>query len=163
MRVRRVGYLTLVALLAAASAATASSKLAHLIRTKTVACTAKVATISFDPRSGAEIRSGSALLGTASFTSAELSRACTSVPEPVGYVDPGLGSELRRAVGARCTSPNPLRLPVNAITEKGKSVGSNLLLGTGRRMTVIASAVLKNKGDAKASGIYIAHRYCRLV
>jgi hypothetical protein len=56
-----------------------------------------------------------------------------------------------------------VRLHVNAITTNGATVGSNLLLGIGSRMTVIASAVLKNKGDPRASGLYFARRYCSLV
>ena len=53
---------------------------------------------------------------------------------------------------------NPIR------SESGAIVGGNLVVGVGTdpRLRVIASAVLKNKGDPYASRVYRAAAYCKL-
>jgi hypothetical protein len=41
-------------------------------------------------------------------------------------------------------------------------VGSNLVVGIGSPLRVIASAILRNKGDPYGSRVYRAATYCKL-
>ena len=135
------------------------------IGTGTVACSTSGFSISFDPAHRVVVTSGdNKVLASASFTAASLGSQCKRVAEPTGYVNGGLGAEIRKAIAFRCLAGAPIRIHVNPITnEAGKIVGSNLGVGIGApRLRVIVSAVLKNRGDPYVSRVYRSRSYCKL-
>jgi len=135
------------------------------IGTGTVACAMSSFSVSFDPARRVVVTSGdNKVLASASFTARSLGSECKRVAEPKGYADGGLGPEIRKTISFRCAANAPIRIHVNPITdEAGKIVGSNLSVGIGApRLRVIASAVLKNRGDPYASRVYRARSYCKL-
>src|SRR5205085_163476 len=103
------------------------------IGTGTVACSTSGFSISFDPAQRVVVTSGdNKVLASASFTAASLGSQCKRVAEPKGYVNGGLGPEIRKAIAFRCLAGAPIRIHVNPITnEAGKIVGSNLGVGIG--------------------------------
>jgi ABC-type amino acid transport system permease subunit len=158
-------------MLRAAAAAVAIAALAvgfgstTAVRTGTVACSTNSFAISFDPKQRAVVTSSGQVLATASFTSRSLGSSCRRVSEPKRFSDGGLGAEIRRAISFRCAASQPIRIHVNPITNEAgdKIVGSSLSVGIGTtNLRVIASAVLKNRGDPYASRVYRARSYCKL-
>ena len=135
------------------------------VGTGTVACSTSSFSISFDPKRRVVVTSDdNKVLASTSFTARSLGSDCKRVAEPKGYADGGLGPEIRKTISFRCAANAPIRIHVNPITdEAGKIVGSNLSVGIGApRLRVIASAVLKNRGDPYASRVYRARSYCKL-
>ena len=134
------------------------------VRTATVLCATSSFQISFDPKQRVVVTSGGKTLASASFTARTLGDACRRIPEPKGFTDGGLGPEIREKIAFRCAAPEPIKIHVNPIrNEPGKIVGSFLSVGIGApKMRVIASAVLKSRGDPYASRVYRARSYCKL-
>jgi hypothetical protein len=132
------------------------------VQTATVACAAHVVRVDFSPRQRVVVTSGGARLAFASFTRRSLSSSCRRVGEPRDYTSAGLGAEIRRPLAVACTLPSAARIHVNPITgEHDNAIGSSLQVGVGNPLRVIVSAILKNRGDPRASRIYVAKRYCR--
>jgi hypothetical protein len=157
----------LVVLAAAAVAAAASSSVAGAPTrgTATASCAAHSFTMTFDPKRKAVVTDGAHVLATASFTSRALSSRCRRVAEPKRFLDGGLGTEIRARTSFRCLSGRPISVHVNPIrNDAGAIVGSSLQVGIaiGARLRVIASAILKNKGNPYASRVYQAAAYCKL-
>jgi hypothetical protein len=153
----------LVVLAAAALAAPASSSTMRL--TATAVCASHSFTMTFDPKGKAFVSDGRHVLASASFTSRAVSSRCRRVPEPKRFLDGGLGPEIRARTSFRCLANKPIRVHVNSIrNDAGAIVGTSLQagIGTDARLRVIASAILKNKGDPYASRVYRAARYCKL-
>ena len=149
---------------AALAAGFVSSSSSSTVVTGTVACSTRIFEVSFDPARRVVVTSGGKVLASATFTALTLGGSCRRVAEPKAFGDGGLGPEIRTATGFRCAAPAPVRIHVNAIRNtSGKIVGSNLSVGTGGpRLSVIVSAVLKNRGDPNASRIYRARSACKL-
>jgi hypothetical protein len=153
----------LVVLAAAVLAAPASSS--TLRQTATAVCASHSFTMTFDPKQKAFVSDGTHVLASASFTSRAVSSRCRRVAEPKRFVDGGLGPPIRAGTSFRCLATKPLRVHVNPIrNEAGAIVGSSLQVGIGTdaRLRVIASAILKNKGNPYASRVYRAATYCKL-
>lgn len=134
------------------------------LRTATAVCSVRTFVVAFDPKQRVVVSDGDGrVLGSASFTRRSLTGRCRRVTEPKEFVDGGLGREIRRQIAFRCSAPKPIRLHVNPIRDgnTGAVVGSALEVGYGTRFRVIASAVLKNKGDPYASRVYRARAYCK--
>jgi hypothetical protein len=102
-----------------------------------------------------------ARLGLASFTERWVSGACRRVSEPRAFVGK-LGPEVRRPLRLHCAASKPIRIRVNPISDDGAVVGTSFQVGFGDPLQVIASAILKNRGDPYASRIYRDRRYCRV-
>lgn len=130
------------------------------IKNRTVACSARAVTIVFDPNRSVVVRGRPAVLGSATFTAAEINPRCRTIPEPARFLVAGLGAAIGKKVTVRCAAPTPIRLHVNPITENAHVVGTNLLVGFGEQFKVIASAVLKN--ESAASRLYRSARHCRV-
>jgi hypothetical protein len=132
------------------------------VQTATVACAERSVEIEFVPQSRVVVRSSSKELASASFLSRSLSPTCRRLREPHSFTNGGLGPEIRRHVVLRCTVSAGVRLHVNPVfDEHGKVIGTSLQVGTtSNPFRVVASAILKNKGDPYASRIYRAKRYC---
>ena len=153
----------LVVLAALALAAPASSSTARL--TATAVCATHSFTMTFDPKRKAFVTDGTHVLASGSFTSRAVSSRCRRVPEPKRFLDGGLGREIRARTSFRCLANKPIRVHVNPIrNEAGAIVGTSLQagIGTDARLRVIASAILKSKGDPYASRVYRAAAYCKL-
>jgi hypothetical protein len=153
----------LVVLAAVALAAPASSATTRL--TATAVCASHSFTMTFDPKRKAVVTDGTQVLASGSFTSRAVSSRCRRVPEPKRFVDGGLGSEIRARTSFRCLANGPIRVHVNPIrNDAGAIVGTSLQagIGTDARLRVIASAILKNKGDPYASRVYRSATYCKL-
>jgi hypothetical protein len=158
----RVGVV-LACFLAAATVALGAS--APAVRTATAICSAHAFTIVFDPSRQAVVTDGEHVLASATFTSRVVSSRCRRVPEPKRYVGGGLGPEIRARTSFRCLANKPIRVHVNPIrNDAGAIVGSSLQvgIGTNSRLRVIASAILKNRGNPYASRVYRAAAYCKL-
>lgn len=155
----------LLVLAAAAVTAASSSSVAGapVLRTATAICATHSFTMTFDPKGRAVAASGRQALASVSFTSRAISSRCRRVAEPKRYVNGGLGSEIRVRTSFLCRATRPIRVHVNPIrNDAGAIVGSNLVVGIGSPLRVIASAILKNKGDPYASRVYSAATYCKL-
>jgi hypothetical protein len=156
------------AALLAASAAVAAVGFASggsPLGTATAVCPVTSFTVAFDPKRQVVVASGGRLLARASFERRILGRACRRVRQPKAFRDGGLGREIRRALGFRCAASAPIRVHVNPIRDgdhPGRFVGSALVVGIGDPFRTIVSAVLKNRGDPKASRLYRAAAYCKL-
>ena len=153
----------LVVLAAALVAAPASSSTMRL--SATAVCTTQSFTMTFDPKRRAVVSDGTHVLASASFTSRAVSSRCRRVAEPKRFLDGGLGREIRARTSFRCLATKPIRVHVNPIrNDAGAIVGTSLQagIGTDARLRVIASAILKNKGDPYASRVYRAAAYCKL-
>jgi hypothetical protein len=153
----------LVVLAALALAAPASSSTSRL--TATAVCATHSFTMTFDPKRRAFVTDGTRVLASGSFTSRAVSSRCRRVPEPKRFVGAGLGPEIRARTSFRCLATKPIRVHVNPIrNEAGAIVGTSLEAGIGTDATlrVIASAILKNKGDPYASRVYRSSTYCKL-
>jgi hypothetical protein len=153
----------LVALVATGLAAAASGS--RQVSTATAVCATHSFTMTFDPKRQAVVTDGAHVLASASFTSRAVSSRCRRVAEPKRFVDGGLGPKIRTRTSFRCLANKPIRVHVNPIrNEAGAIVGSSLQvgIGTGARLRVIASAILKNKGNPYASRVYRAATYCKL-
>jgi hypothetical protein len=156
-----------VALLAA-SAAVAAAGLASgaspPVGTATAVCPVTSFAVAFDPKRQVVVTSGDRLLARVSFERRILGEACRRVGRPKAFRDGGLGREIRFALGFRCAATAPIRVHVNPIRDgdhPGKLVGSALAVGVGDPFRTIVSAVLKNRGDPKASRLYRAAAYCK--
>jgi hypothetical protein len=156
----------LAVLAAAAVAAAASSSVAGAPAPQTTAaCTTRSFVMTFDPKRQAVVTDGTHVLASVTFRSRSVSSRCRHVGTPKRYDPRGLGAEIRRRISFRCLANEPIRVHVNPIRgESGAIVGGNLVVGIGSdaRLRVIASAVLKNKGDPYASSVYRAAAYCKL-
>ena len=154
-----------LAIVAVAAGTSASSVGAPALGTATAVCAMHSFTMTFDPKRRAVISDDVGMLASATFTSREISNRCRRVREPKAYVDGGLGKEIRSRTSFRCLTTQPIRVHVNPIrNEAGAIVGSSIgaAIGTKARLRVIASAVLKNKGNPYASRVYRAATYCKL-
>jgi hypothetical protein len=152
-----------VVLAALALAAPAASSTTGL--TATAVCASHSFTMTFDPKRKAIVTDGTHVLASASFTSRAVSSRCRRVPEPKRFVNGGLGSEIRARTSFRCLANGPIRVHVNPIrNDAGAIVGTSLQagIGTDARLRVIASAILKNKGNLYASRVYRSATYCKL-
>jgi hypothetical protein len=156
----------LVVLAATAVAAAASSSVAGAPAPQTTAvCAAHSFTMAFDPKRRAVVTDGTHVLASVSFRSRAVSSGCRRVATPKRYDARGLGASIRGRTSFRCLANEPIRVHVNPIRNgSGAIVGGNLVVGIGTdaRLRVIASAVLKNKGDPYASRVYRAATYCKL-
>ena len=153
------------AVFVAAAALAAGFASSGRLGTGTVECSTSSFVVSFDPARRVVVSSSGRVLASASFTARSLGSACTRVPEPKAFVNAGLGSEIRIATSFRCAvAAAPIRIHVNPVrNEAGKIVGSNLSVGTGsKRLSVVVSAILKNRGDPYASRVYRARSACKL-
>lgn len=131
----------------------------------TAVCASHSFTMTFDPKRRAFVTDGTHVLASGSFTSRAVSSRCRPVREPKRFLDGGLGPEIRARTSFRCLANKPIRVHVNPIrNEAGAIVGTSLQagIGTDARLRVIASAILKSKGDPYASRVYRAARYCKL-
>jgi hypothetical protein len=149
---------------AAVLGSTAVAASAPSLRTATAVCSTRAFTVAFDPKRQVLVTDGERALASASFTARTISGRCKRVGEPSAYVSRGLGGEIRARTGFRCATTKPIRIHVNPIRngDTGGVAGSALLVGIGGpRFRVIVSAVLKNKGDPKASRIYRVAAYCK--
>jgi hypothetical protein len=138
---------------------------AREVSTATAVCASRSFTMAFDPKRQAVVSDGTRVLASASFTSRAVSGSCRRVPAPKRYVGGGLGAPIRARTSFRCLANKPIRVHVNPIrNDAGAIVGSSLQVGIGTdaRLRVIASAILKNKGDPQASRVYRAAAYCKL-
>jgi hypothetical protein len=105
-------------------------------------------------------------IGFASFSRRWVATAapCHRAAHPRAYRATPL-RESRGAVRLRCTSPRPITVHVNGIVDGDSPtktpIGNSIVVGFGEPLTVIVSAVLKNKGDPSATSIYTARGYCR--
>lgn len=161
----RQGAAVLVATAAAAFGVAASSGTG--VGTATAACPTRTVAVSFDPKRNVVIGDGLRTIASASFTGATISSRCRRVAQPRGFVDGGLGTVNRTRTSFRCLSARPIRIHVNPIRngDTGKRVGTALQVGiaTARgRLRVIVSAVLKDRGDPRASRLYSAAAFCKL-
>jgi hypothetical protein len=159
----RLVVVLVVAAAAAGSAAAVAA--APTLSTATAVCRTRSFTVAFDPKRMVVVTDGVHRLASATFTSRLISGRCRRVAEPRRYLDGGLGSEIRARTSFRCLATRPIRIHVNPIrNEAGAIVGSSLQVGIGSasRLRVIASAILKNKGDPYASRVYRAATYCKL-
>jgi hypothetical protein len=158
------GVAVLLVLVAAAGFAPADAG-SRNVSTATAVCAAHSFTMAFDPKRQATVSDGEGhVLASASFTSRAISSRCRRVPEPKRYVSGGLGSAIRDRTSFRCLTTQPIRVHVNPIrNDAGAIVGSSLQVGIGTdaRLHVIASAILKSKGNP-ASRVYRAATYCKL-
>ena len=157
----------LVVLAAAAVAAAASSSIAGAPTrlTATAVCATHSFTMTFDPKRKAFVTDGTHVLASGSFTSRAVSSRCRRVPEPKRFVNGGLGPKILARTSFRCLTTQPIRVHVNPIrNDAGAVIGSSLQVGIGTdaRLRVIASAILKNKGNPYASRVYRAATYCKL-
>jgi hypothetical protein len=152
------------AVFVAAAAVAAGFASSGRLGTGTVACSTSSFLVSFDPTRRVVVSSSGRILASATFTTRSFGSACRRAAEPKAIVDGGLGSEIRSAVSFRCATSAPIRIHVNPIrNEAGKIVGSNLSVGTGsKRLNVVVSAILKNRGDPYASRVYRASSACKL-
>jgi hypothetical protein len=151
------------ALAAAVLGAAASGS--RQVSTATAVCGTHSFTMAFDPKRRAVVTDGTHVLASVSFTSRSVSSRCRRVAGPKRYLDGGLGAEIRRAISFRCLATKPIRVHVSPIRDDaGAVVGSSLQagIGTDARLRVIASAILKNKGNPYASRVYRAATYCKL-
>ena len=135
--------------------------------TATAACPVHSFAVAFDPKRNVVVTDGARTLASASFTTRTISGRCRRVAQPRGFVGGGLGSEIRTRTTFRCLAARPIRIHVNPIRngDTGKTVGSALEVGiaaTHSRLRVVVSAVLKNRGDPRASRIYRAAAFCKL-
>ena len=154
----------LVALAAAGLGAAAASG-SRQASTATAVCAAHSFTMAFDPKRRAVVTDGAHVLASATFTSRAVSGRCRRVAAPKRYLDGGLGAEIRARTSFRCLAAKPIRVHVNPIrNDAGAVVGSSLQVGIGTdaRLRVIASAILKSRGDPYASRVYRAAAYCKL-
>jgi hypothetical protein len=158
----------LVAVLATAAVAAATSASlagAPALLAATAVCATHSFTMAFDPKRRAVVTDGAQVLASASFTSRAVSSRCRRVAEPKRYLDGGLGAEIRARTSFRCLAARPIRVHVNPIrNDAGAIVGSSLQvgIGTNARLRVIASAILKSRGDPYASRVYRSAAYCKL-
>ena len=151
----------LVALAAVGLAASSGSQGS----TATAVCATHSFTMTFDPKRRAFVTDGTHVLASGSFTARSVSSRCRRVREPKRFIDGGLGPEIRARTSFRCRAIRPIRVHVNPIrNEAGGIVGTSLQagIGTDARLRVIASAILKSKGDPYASRVYRAAKYCKL-
>jgi hypothetical protein len=154
-----------VVLVALAALGLAAGVGAKQVSTATAVCAAHSFTMTFDPKRQAVVSDGTHVLASVSFRSRALSSTCRRVGTPKRYDSRGLGAEIRARTTFRCLTNVPIRVHVNPIRNgSGAIVGGNLVVGIGTdaRLRVIASAVLKNKGDPYASRVYRAATYCKL-
>jgi hypothetical protein len=154
----------LVALAAAGLAAAAGSG-SRQVSTATAVCATHSFTMTFDPKRKALVTDGTHVLASGSFTSRAVSGRCRRVPEPKRFVNGGLGPGIRARTSFRCLANKPIRVHVNPIrNDAGAIIGTSLQagIGTDARLRVIASAILKNKGNPYASRVYRAATYCKL-
>lgn len=131
----------------------------------TSSCTTRSFTFQFDPAKIAKVV-GRTTIGFASFGSRWVATTapCRRAAHPRVYRETPL-RESRAAVRLHCTSPRPIKVHVNGIvngdTTTKTPIGNTIVVGFGEPLTVIVSAVLKNKGDPNATSIYTAPGYCR--
>lgn len=121
--------------------------------------------MTFDPKREAFVTEGTHVLASGSFTSRSVSGRCRRVSKPKRFLDGGLGREIRARTSSRCLTTKPIRVHVNPIrNDAGAIIGTSLQagIGTNARLRVIASAILKNKGDPYASRVDRAATYCKL-
>ena len=152
-----------VVFVAIAVAALAAGPASRQVGTATAVCATHSFTMTFDPMRQAVVTDGERVLASISFTSRAVSTRCRRVAEPKRYVYSGLGSAIRARTSFRCLANKPIRVHVNPIRGGASNavVGSNLVVGIGSPLRVIASAILKNKGDPSASRVYRAATYCK--
>ena len=152
-----------VVFVAIAVAALAAGPASRQVGTATAVCATHSFTMTFDPKRQAVVTDGERVLASISFTSRAVSTRCRRVAEPKRYVYSGLGSAIRARTSFRCLANKPIRVHVNPIRGATNAVvGSNLVVGIGSPLRVIASAILKNKGNPSASRVYRAATYCKL-
>jgi hypothetical protein len=154
-----------VVLVALAAMGFAASPGSRQVSTATAVCATHSFTMAFDPKRQVVVTDGAHVLASASFTSRVVSSRCRRVAEPKRFVDGGLGPKIRARTSFRCLANRPIRVHVNPVrNEAGAIIGSSLQVGIGTdaRLRVIASAILKNKGNPYASRVYRAATYCKL-
>jgi len=129
-------------------------------------CDATSLRVSFDPSSSVSVTSGDATLATATFTARNVSEDCELVPgaprttaQGSPYDSDSLAEGIYRRAEFDCTVAGA-RFDLHPIfnADIGRNDGSVLLVLDGKR--IVVSAVLKNKGDPRASRVYHAPRYC---
>lgn len=134
-----------------------------------VSCETTDVHVSFDPAQQVRVTDGDATLARAAFGEQEVSGDCEVTREglapnltkqsPYTYGDlPEHG--IYAHVELDCRVAGGLSMDAHPILngDTGRYDGSNLLLLDGK--AVVVAAVLKNKGDPRASRIYHAPRYC---
>ena len=149
----------------AATAGLAAGAGSRQVSTATAVCASHSFTMAFDPKRQAVVSDGTHVLASATFTSRAVAGSCRRVPEPKRFVNGGLGPKILARTSFRCLATQPIRVHVNPIrNDAGAIVGSSLQagIGTDARLRVIASAILKNKGNPYASRVYRAATYCKL-
>jgi hypothetical protein len=127
-------------------------------------CPTRTFNVAFDPTRQVIVTAGERPLASATFSRRAISGRCRRVREPGAVVSGRLGAGIYARTAFRCMATKPIRIRTHAIVngDTGGIAGSVLLVGIGSpRFRVIVSAVLKNKGDPKASRIYRAAAYCK--
>jgi hypothetical protein len=134
-----------------------------------VACEHRNVRVLFDPRQDVVVEADGSRLAYASFAERRVDRDCDVVregPAPNAtekspYRDGGTGEGIyRRVVELTCAASEPFGIAVHPIFNASIDAndGSVLLVLVGD--SIVASAVLKSKGDPRASRIYHAPRFC---
>ena len=126
-----------------------------------VRCAAKALRVEFDPRARVVVTSGGTRLAAATFTSHGLNDRCRHVPHTCcDHEGPGVivYSQLR----LRCVLGQRAEISVQAIVnEARRRVGTNVVVAV--RGQPMVSALLKHRGEARASSLWFATPWCTRV
>jgi hypothetical protein len=134
-----------------------------------VACDLTSVHVSFDPAARVSVTAADTTLASATFDDRRASADCEVDPgavrttmESTPYDSTALSEGLYRRAEFDCRVAGGVRIDMHPIFNAniGRNDGSTLLVLDGMR--VVVSAVLKNKGDPRASRVYHAPRYCTL-
>jgi hypothetical protein len=135
---------------------------------RAVSCGVARFTVSFDPKEQVLIEDGGRELAWGSFTDRRVDGDCRVVregmpaEEEAEQIDSSsLGDGVYAPVELTCSAPSPITINVNPIYYRrigGRVDGSSVSVSSAG--TSVAAAVLKNKGDPRASRIYFAARFC---
>jgi predicted small secreted protein len=126
-----------------------------------VSCESDQLRIAFDPTTSVEVASGNRTLAAATFTERRLNADCRDAPGTDVRSDDRLDQKgIDGRAELECRLRNGLHIRVNPIfnADIGRNDGSALVVLDGD--FVVAAAILKNKGDPRASRIYRAQRSC---
>jgi hypothetical protein len=126
-----------------------------------VRCDAESVRLTFDPAESAQVESEGRILAVATFTTRRLSTDCEAgINEPDRWTSATERQGLYRRAAFACRVESDVGIHVHPIlnADKNRNDGSVLLVLDGD--TIVASAVLKNKGDPNASRIYHAPSSC---
>jgi hypothetical protein len=132
-------------------------------RQLTALCDVRTFTISFNPNKSTVVSSHQVELVRISFDAFRLRASCRRIASPRAYRHIAL-TKIRRHAIRRCTAPRPIKIHLNSIingdSDKKERIGNAVVVGFGEPLTIVASAILKNKGDPLASSLYSSRRYC---